>query len=114
LLENAQIAPKTRERYVVLLKRINAAIGGIKLHNIQAHHLGTFYKNLAEAGIKEKGRFAVVFELSTLMKDRKMTQVKLSKLADVAPATVGAARIGKKVSIENAEKIANAIGVYVK
>lgn len=48
------------------------------------------------------------------MKDRKMTQVKLSKLADVAPATVGAARIGKKVSIENAEKIANAIGVYVK
>ena len=30
-MEHAQIAPKTRERYVVLLRRINAGIGFLKL-----------------------------------------------------------------------------------
>ena len=51
-LENAQIAPKTRETYGFLLVRVNQAIGHLKLQNIQAHHLEAFYKNLKEDGVK--------------------------------------------------------------
>ena len=113
-LETAQIAPKTHERYVILLKRINAAIGHLKLQNIQAHHLEAFYKNLAESGIKDKGRYAVSCGLDELMDERKITRDKLSKLAGVAPVTVGVARRGERISIECAGKIAVALDVPTK
>jgi len=58
-LGNAAIAPKTRERYVVLLRRINQSIGHMKLEAIQAHHLESFYTNLKENNVKETGRYAV-------------------------------------------------------
>jgi len=113
-LENAQIAPKTKERYISLLKRINEAIGNIKLQNIQAHHLEAFYKNLAEDGIKDKGRYAVACGLDGLMKDKNITRDRLSKLARVAPSTVGVARMGKKINVLSAEKIADALDVPIK
>lgn len=113
-LETAQISPKTRERYIALLRRINAAIGHLKLQNIQAHHLESFYVNLKEDGIKDKGRYAVACGLGELMEDRNITRDRLSKLAGVAPSTVGAARNGKRISIECSEKIAAALDVPVK
>lgn len=48
------LAPSTFIRYKVLLNRINAAIGHIKLNDIQSHHLQEFYKNLAENGINKR------------------------------------------------------------
>jgi len=65
-VDNAQIAPKTRERYVVLLRRVNEAIGHLRLGAIQAHHLESFYKNLAEDGIKNAGQFATSHKLADI------------------------------------------------
>ena len=93
-LENSTLAPKTRSRYESLLVRINMAIGGLKLQNIQAHHLEAFYKNLAEAGIKEKGKFAVMQGLEKIMNERCLTKGKLSQMAGVAASTVGVAHRG--------------------
>jgi len=110
-LESAQLAPKTRSRYESLLVRINAAIGHIKLQKLQAHHLEAFYANLKEDGINKKGSFAVSNGLGELMKEMALTRDRLSKLAGLAPSTVGVARSGKRISVETAEKIAVALGV---
>ena len=48
------LAPKTYARYCDYLKRINQAIGHIKLKDLQPLHLNAFYRNLAEDGINKK------------------------------------------------------------
>jgi transcriptional regulator with XRE-family HTH domain len=113
-MENAQIAPKTREGYEIYLRRINAAIGHIRLQNIQAHHLEAFYKNLAEDGIKDKGRHAVSFGLAELMSEKGISNNKLARLAGVATVTIMTARGGKRISIDSAVKIAAALDIPVK
>ncbi|MCL1882846.1 MAG: hypothetical protein FWF81_03725 [Defluviitaleaceae bacterium] len=94
-LDNAQIAPKTRERYIVLLRRINEAIGHKRLENLQAHHLEAFYKNLAEDGIKNNGQFAISDRLVHIIGDKKLSRGQLAKVAGVALATVSHATSGK-------------------
>lgn len=110
-MANAQIAVSTRNRYNDLLKRINPAIGRIRLEKQQAHHLEEFYQNLREAGVKEKGRYAVASGLAALMTNRKITRDKLSAMAGVAPSTVGVARKGDRISLEKAQQIATALEV---
>lgn len=46
-----QLKAKTIARYKDLLKRVNQAIGHIKLNQLQPIHLLHFYDNLAENGI---------------------------------------------------------------
>ena len=77
-LENAQIAPKTKETYRFLLVRINQAMGHIKLQNIQAHHLEAFYKNLKEDGIKTPGSYAVSDKLDKIITEKKIKRKNLS------------------------------------
>ncbi|MFV0518494.1 MAG: tyrosine-type recombinase/integrase [Aminipila sp.] len=113
-LETAELAPATRTRYEALLVRINAAIGHIKLEKLQGHHLEEFYQNLREAGVKEKGRWAVSTGLDALMTERKLTRDRVSKLAGIAPSTVGVARKGDRISIEKAQQIADALELSIE
>ena len=50
------LAYKTYNRYCDYLKRINQAIGHIKLQDLQPLHLNKFYKNLAEDGVSKKAK----------------------------------------------------------
>ena len=50
------LAPKTLYRYCDYLKRINQAIGHIKLKDLQPLHLNAFYKNLGEEGVNMKAK----------------------------------------------------------
>ena len=50
------LAPKTLSRYREYLKRINKAIGHIKLKDLQPIHLNAFYRNLAEDGVNLKAK----------------------------------------------------------
>lgn len=50
------LAPKTLSRYCEYLKRINKAIGHIKLKDLQPLHLNAFYRNLAEDGVNLKAK----------------------------------------------------------
>ena len=113
-LENAQIAPKTRERYVVLLRRVNMAIGHLKLQNLQAHHLEAFYKNLAENGVKTPGTYAVSDKLDKIIIEKKIKRKDLAALASVAENTLTVARRGEHISIASAEKIAAALDMPVR
>lgn len=109
-LENAQLAPVTRALYVDLLRRVNAAIGHIRLDRLQAHHLESFYKNLREDGVKERGCYAVSSKLAGLLKERKLSRAKAAALTGVSAATIGTANLGRHISIESAGKIAAGLG----
>ncbi len=110
-LENAQLAPTTRALYVDLLRRINAAIGHIRLDRLQAHHLETFYKNLRENGVKERGGYAESSKLAGLLKEKKLSRVKAAALTGVSAATIGSASLGRHISVESAARIAEAFNM---
>ena len=113
-MQNAQIAPKTKETYGFLLARINQAIGHLKLQSIQAHHLESFYKNLKEGGVKTPGTHALSDKLDRIITDRKIKRKDLAALASIAPNAITVARRGGRISIESAEKISAALGMPVR
>ncbi len=51
------LAPKTYARYISYLKRINSAIGHIKLEDLKPTHLNYFYKELSKPGISLKTKY---------------------------------------------------------
>jgi 5,10-methylenetetrahydrofolate reductase len=67
------LAPKTYARYRALLVRINAAIGHIRLQDLQPHHLREFLENLKEEGIREDVTYKLAVDLHTLLKERSLT-----------------------------------------
>lgn len=113
-MEAAQLAPKTRDRYEDLLKRIYQAIGHIKLDKLQAHHLEAFYQNLREPGIKEKGVYCMANGLDALLRERGLSKGKVAKLAGISASTVGAACADSRISTEKARLISTALNVPFK
>jgi len=109
-METADIAPKTREQYVYLLKRINQAIGHIALEKLRADHLKIFYKNLREAGVKETG-YAIASTLDKKRTELKLSFVKLAALSGVSSDTASAACHGERVSLSSAQKISAGMNI---
>lgn len=112
-IENEPLAPKTRERYWELYKRINAALGHIKLEKLQARHLEAFYKNLAERGVNKRAAYAQSEKLGPLLKKRGLSREALGKRAGVAASTVSMAARGERVSQKTAVKIAEVLEIPV-
>jgi len=110
-VENEPLAYRTRTMYEDYLRRIVPALGHIKLEKLQARHLEAFYKNLAEPGIKNVGRYATSNKLDKIMKERKLSRDILGRQAGVAAATVSAAARGERVRIMKAMAIASALGM---
>ena len=103
-MDAAEIAPKTREHYGYLLKRINQAVGHIQLEKLQADHLQTFYSNLREVGLKGEG-YATSTVLNAKRQDLKLTYVKLAELCGISRDTSSAACKGERISIKSAQMI---------
>jgi len=108
-VKNEPLSPKTRERYVDLLKRINKAIGHVRLDKLQARQLEEFYRNLSEPGVSERGKYAVSENLGDIMTERKLTREELGKMAGTASMTVSLAARGQHISIPMATKISAAL-----
>ena len=53
LKERAGIAPRTLDRYRSLRTRILKALGHMKLSQIRPQHLNSFYKDLAQPGVRD-------------------------------------------------------------
>ena len=102
---------KTLDRYRELLIRINKAIGHIKLADLRPQHLNSFYKNLAEPGIRlGAGSAKARINLSAWLKENKKTRAGIAEVAGVAASTVSAAAQGKPIQSTKAEAIASAMG----
>ena len=101
---------RTIERYKDLMVRINQAIGHIKLADLRPQHLNSFYKNLAEPGIRIAGNTATVrIDMVAWLKKHKLSREKLAEKAGVSYTTVGAAAKGKPIKTEKARAIAQAM-----
>ena len=111
LKQRSGVKYKTIEYYRQLMERIHPAIGHIKLADLKPQHLNAFYKNLAEKGIRKGAdRAQAKVDLPALFKEKGVTRAQVAALAGVAPMTVTTAAQGKKITLERARMISNALG----
>ena len=101
---------RTIVRYRDLMKRINTAIGHIKIEKLRPQHLNVFYENLSEPGVRDGADKATArIDLLTAMKGKGLTRQAIATKAGVAPMTVTVATQGKKISLASANVIARAL-----
>lgn len=114
LKERTGTKARTLDRYQDLMVRINQAIGHIKLADLRPQHLNSFYKNLAEPGIRIGGGSAKAkINLAEWLKKNKLSRGKLAEKAGISAATVGVAVKGEPIKEEKALAIAKAMGKKV-
>lgn len=114
LKERAGEKHRTIVRYRDLMKRIDAAIGHIKLTNLRPQHLNSFYENLGEPGVREGADKATSkVKLNDLLKSKHLTRQAIASVASIAPMTITAAAQGKKISLASAEAIARGLEIDV-
>ncbi len=105
---------RTLDRYRDLLVRINQSIGHIKLADLRPQHLNSFYKNLAEPGIRIGGGSAKAkMDIAAWLKKNKLSRGKLAEKAGISATTVGVAVKGEPVKEDKALAIAKAMGKKV-
>lgn len=110
LKERTGTKARTLDRYRELLGRINQAIGHIKLADLRPQHLNSFYKNLAEPGVRICGGSAVAkIDLAEWLKKNKVTRKALAEKAGISAATVGIAVKGEAIQEEKAQAITQAM-----
>ena len=101
---------RTLDRYQDMMVRINQAIGHTKLADLRPQHLNSFYKNLAEPGIRIGGGSArAKIDMVAWLKKNKLSRGKLAEKAGISAATVGVAVKGESIKIEKAQAIAQAM-----
>ena len=114
LKQRSGVKYKTIEYYRQLMERINPAIGHIKLADLKPQHLNAFFKNVAEEGIRKGAeRAQTKVDLPALLKKKGVTRAQVAALAGVAPMAVTTAAQGKKISLERAQMISNALGYQI-
>lgn len=113
--ENAErpLAPKTYDRYEILLERVNAALGHMKLADLQPHHIREFLDNLREPGIKDKVTFKPIPTFREIIIAKCKTLHALEVKAKVSECTVRSACRGNNIAKYQAEKISIALGVKI-
>ena len=101
---------RTLDRYRDMMVRINQAIGHIKLADLRPQHLNSFYKNLAEPGIRIGGGSAKAkIDMVAWLKKNKVSRGKLAEKAGISAATVGIAVKSESIKEEKALAIAKAM-----
>ena len=100
----------TLDRYQDMMVRIHQAIGHIKLADLRPQHLNSFYKNLAEPGIRMGGGSAKAkIDMVAWLKKNTLSRGKLAEKAGISAAPVGVAVKGESIKIEKAQEIAQAM-----
>lgn len=112
--KRAGLKKTTLDRYVLLLKRINLAIGHLKLQDIRPQMLNDLYDNLMESDIRLQPPLGIPKgNLADIMKEKKITQQALSRKSKVAASTIHKARKGECILWSNANAIADALEIPV-
>lgn len=104
-----QLRATTVARYQLLMPRINAAIGHIRLDKLQPHHLMEFYNNLSESGVREDTRYCSAVDFKALLKKRGMTKRALAEQADVSVYVLDSVTRGANISAASAHKVVSAL-----
>ena len=100
-----QLRSRTITRYKELMRRIIPAIGHIKVHKLQPHHLMEFYNNLSEEGIRLDTKYSPCKDFKDVLTATGYTQQALADKSGVGVTTVRACVNGKNVAKSTADKI---------
>lgn len=106
-----QLRAETLAGYRTFMKRINAAIGHIKLDRLQPHHLLSFYSNLQEAGIREDIKYKCKIDLKSYLKKQNVTKEKTSSLCGVSTSTLNCIFRGKNINEKTAKAICSGLSL---
>ncbi len=109
-----QLKAKTIAPYKDLLKRINQAIGHIKLNQLQPIHLLRFYDNLAEDNIRNDIKYKPCPHFYEVATNTNLTKTALAQKATISINTLNQAYKGKNISYLSASKIANALNYKIE
>ena len=104
------LKPKTIATYTENLRRINQAIGHIKLSELRTGHINSFYQNLQEEGVRKRETAVCKVDLRELVGIRRGTLTAFSNRAGVSRATVKQAMDAQPISRASADAIAQALG----
>ena len=100
-----QLKAQTLARYKSFMKRVNTAIGHIKLDKLQPHHLTEFYNNLKENGVREDVKYKSVIDFKEFLFKNNLTQEKLSRESGISIFSIHALVKGNNVNYDTALKI---------
>lgn len=110
--EQRGVKHSTVVRYRELTTRIYPAIGHLKLKDIRADHLNSFYTELGKEGAGKGSAHATAkIDLVQQIKGKSLTRSKLAELSGVPLRAVYAAVKGERVSVETARAISGALGL---
>lgn len=110
LKTRAGIKPRTIAIYNSFLPRIDAAIGHLKISELNAWQLNSFYENLGESGIRNAGHKATAkVDFKAILEKDGLSRKELSQRSGVAYATLSAVFRGKTIILPTAERIAAAL-----
>ena len=110
LKQKTGLKRSTYERYLLLLRRINAGIGHMKLSNIHPHHLNKLYENLMEDDIRLQSSLAYAKgNLTETLQQKGISQAGLSSIAGLAASTIRKARSGEAIQLDKAQAISAAL-----
>lgn len=102
---------RTIESYTDLLRRIDPAIGHIKLTDLRPQHLNAFYENLKEEGIRGTvAKAKAKQDINTILKQKHLTKDGVAAAAGISSATVLSAAKGNIIQLPKAQAISDAIG----
>lgn len=104
-----QLKAETYYTYTIMLKRINAALGHLRIDRIQPHHLLEFYNNLSETGIREDIKYKSTKDFRQIIKSKNITQKALAEKAGVSISTIKSCINSKNISKKSADKISDAL-----
>ena len=105
------LKPKTVSTYTDNLRRINQAIGHIKLNELKTAHINSFYQNLQEEGIRSRTTAVCKIDIQEHIGTKRGALTAFARKTGVSRSTIGQAIEKKPISKESAEAIAAAIGM---
>lgn len=105
------LKPKTIATYTDNLRRINQAIGHIRLCDLRTGHINSFYRNLQESGVRSRTTAVCKIDLAAQIGTQRGAMTAFSKRAGVSRATINQALRSQPINQESADAIAQAIGL---
>ena len=109
LKERNGLSPRTLDRYIEMLPRINQSIGHLKLNAIRPQHLNELYKELGGDGVRLDTKRAIAKpSLNRTLRHARISKAELSRRAHVSASTISTVTHGRPVMPETAEAIAQA------
>ena len=103
-----QLAPKTYERYKILLKRIIPSLGHLKLGKIQPHNLLKFYNVLSQT---RSAPLKCTAEPLLTDNMKKYTIAQLSRMTGISQTTLRDIRAGKPTTETKADVLCKCLNI---